>query len=142
MESTFTVLTVDDDHEIRSLLADYLGANGYATLEAQDGISMEKVLDSHRVDLIVLDLNMPGEDGLSLCRKLRSRSAMYGRDRPRFDHCTQHCATTWRRYNAGQSSERRFGNDADLARQAGNGPISAKRRRHPSTDRTEHRYRV
>jgi two-component system OmpR family response regulator len=74
MESTSNILIVDDDHEIRSLLADYLGANGYHALAAQDGIAMEKTLDRERVDLIVLDLNMPGDDGLTLCRKLRNRS--------------------------------------------------------------------
>lgn len=76
MESTVNILIVDDDHEIRSLLADYLGGNGYRALAAQDGIAMEKMLDSERIDLIVLDLNMPGDDGLTLCRKLRARSAL------------------------------------------------------------------
>jgi two-component system OmpR family response regulator len=76
MESVSTILIVDDDHEIRSLLADYLGANGYRAAMAQDGVAMEKALDLERVDLVVLDLNMPGEDGLSLCRKLRARSTM------------------------------------------------------------------
>jgi two-component system OmpR family response regulator len=76
MEPNSKLLIVDDDHEIRSLLADYLSTNGYHALTAQDGIEMGKMLDRERIDLIVLDLNMPGEDGLSLCRKLRARSDM------------------------------------------------------------------
>ncbi len=76
MEPISNILVVDDDHEIRTLLADYLGANGYHAHTAQDGVAMEKVLDSERIDLIVLDLSMPGEDGLTLCRKLRARSGM------------------------------------------------------------------
>ena len=74
METISNILIVDDDHEIRTLLADYLGANGYHAFTAQDGITMEKMLEQERVDLIVLDLNMPGEDGLTLCRRLRTRS--------------------------------------------------------------------
>jgi len=76
MEPISNILIVDDDDEIRLLLADYLGANGYHAFTAQDGVEMEKVLQQERVDLIVLDLNMPGEDGLTLCRKLRARSGM------------------------------------------------------------------
>lgn len=74
MESISNILIVDDDHEIRVLLADYLDANGYSARTAQDGIAMEKMLRTERIDLIVLDLSMPGEDGLALCRKLRTRS--------------------------------------------------------------------
>ncbi|MEN9864597.1 MAG: hypothetical protein RL748_187 [Pseudomonadota bacterium] len=74
MEPISTILIVDDDREIRSLLAEYLDNNGYAALSAADGSAMWKVLEQKRPDLVVLDVNMPGEDGLSLCRKLRAQS--------------------------------------------------------------------
>lgn len=74
MEPNYRILIVDDDQEIRSLLADYLESNGYRAQAAQDGVAMEKALKETRIDLIVLDLNLPGEDGLTLCRKLRARS--------------------------------------------------------------------
>ena len=71
MEPTSTILIVDDDRDIRSLLADYLETNAYRPLGAAEGTAMWKILDETRPDLIVLDLNLPGDDGLTLCRKLR-----------------------------------------------------------------------
>jgi two-component system phosphate regulon response regulator OmpR len=76
MDNPSTILIVDDDRDIRSLLADYLEANGYRALAAADGTAMWKLLDESRPDLIVLDLNLPGDDGLTLCRKLRAHSTM------------------------------------------------------------------
>ncbi|MGI4848344.1 MAG: response regulator [Janthinobacterium lividum] len=76
MEPISHILVVDDDHEIRSLLAEYLETNGYKTITAHDGPSMSAALAGHPVELIVLDLNLPGEDGLTLCRNLRARSGM------------------------------------------------------------------
>lgn len=70
-----TLLVVDDDRDIRTLLAEHLEGHGYRVLTAEDGRAMRRVLDGESVDLIVLDLNMPGEDGLSLCRSLRATSA-------------------------------------------------------------------
>lgn len=74
METFPHILIVDDDREIRTLLAEYLEKNGYRTSTAGDGKAMWKALDEARVDLIVLDLNLPGDDGLALCRHLRTRS--------------------------------------------------------------------
>jgi len=68
------ILIVDDDAEIRSLLGDYLQKNGYRTTAVAEGKGMAAALDNGRVDLIVLDLMLPGEDGLVLCRNLRARS--------------------------------------------------------------------
>lgn len=68
------ILVVDDDREIRTLLSEYLASNGLRTAEAADGAAMWKALDAARIDLIVLDLMMPGEDGLQLCRALRAKS--------------------------------------------------------------------
>jgi two-component system OmpR family response regulator len=76
METQNTILIVDDDRDIRQLLADYLDNNGYSTLMACDGNAMWEALDKSSVDLIVLDLNMPGDDGLTLCRNLRAKSAL------------------------------------------------------------------
>ena len=67
-------LIVDDDSEIRSLLCDYLARNGYRASAVADGAKMWAALDQGRFDLIILDLMLPGEDGLSLCRQLRARS--------------------------------------------------------------------
>lgn len=75
MENPQKILIVDDDREISTLLAEYLEKNGYRAVTAGDGKAMQKALQEHRIDLIVLDLNLPGEDGLTLCRNLRSHSA-------------------------------------------------------------------
>lgn len=66
------VLIVDDDREIRSLLAEYLTRQGLRCTTAANGREMKDALERHRVDLIVLDIMMPGEDGLTLCRNLRA----------------------------------------------------------------------
>jgi len=66
------ILIVDDDREIRHLLADYLEKQGLRCTTAADGREMKEALEKHRIDLIVLDIMMPGEDGLTLCRNLRA----------------------------------------------------------------------
>lgn len=68
------ILIVDDDDDIRSLLSAFLERNQLVTFQAADGEAMRQVLASQRVDLIVLDLNLPKEDGLSLCREIRATS--------------------------------------------------------------------
>ncbi|MBT3348278.1 MAG: response regulator [Thiotrichales bacterium] len=68
------ILVVDDDPEIRWLLRDYLEKTGYRLTIAADGIEMFAALDRAPVDLIVLDLMLPGDDGLILLRKLRVNS--------------------------------------------------------------------
>jgi len=67
-----TLLVVDDDDEIRELLCDYLTDAGYTVLAAADGEAMRQQLARHKVELVVLDLMLPGEDGLSLCRQLQA----------------------------------------------------------------------
>jgi two-component system OmpR family response regulator len=74
MDRADHVLVVDDDAEIRSLTAEYLRRSGLRVTAAADGREMRQVLEASRVDLVVLDLMMPGEDGLTLCRDLRARS--------------------------------------------------------------------
>ncbi|HJY36637.1 MAG TPA: response regulator, partial [Steroidobacteraceae bacterium] len=68
------IVVVDDDHEIRTLLAEYLEKNGLRVSVARDGKEMRRVLSRGRVDLIVLDVMLPGDDGLTLCRELRASS--------------------------------------------------------------------
>lgn len=68
------ILVVDDDPQVRQLIADYLGAQDYRVSVAADGGEMTRLLAESAVDLIVLDLKLPGEDGLSLARKLRAES--------------------------------------------------------------------
>ncbi|MFP5391904.1 MAG: response regulator [Gammaproteobacteria bacterium] len=71
MEKTDQILIVDDDRDIRALLAQYLHKQGLKVLLAADGEQMRQQLASASVDLIVLDVMMPGEDGLELCMQLR-----------------------------------------------------------------------
>lgn len=68
------ILVVDDDSEIRQLLKAYLEKNGLRVTTVAEGTAMWQALDRSRVDLIVLDLMLPGVDGLELCRTLRARS--------------------------------------------------------------------
>lgn len=72
MENTDHILIVDDDREIRELLATYLVKNGLRASTAANGRQMRALLEEAPVDLIVLDLMLPGEDGLVLCRELRA----------------------------------------------------------------------
>ncbi|HEK1683837.1 TPA: response regulator transcription factor [Pseudomonas putida] len=71
-----TLLVVDDDDEIRELLCDYLTDAGYQVLAAADGDQMRQQMARHKVELVVLDLMLPGEDGLSLCRQLQAQPGL------------------------------------------------------------------
>jgi len=64
------ILMVDDDPGIRDVVSDFLGKHGYKVETAGDANEMERVLERGPVDLIVLDIMMPGEDGLAVCRRL------------------------------------------------------------------------
>ncbi len=74
MDTQDHVLVVDDDAEIRSLLRDYLQKNGYRVTAVADGRAMWAAFDAAKADIVVLDVMMPGDDGLTLCRNLRARS--------------------------------------------------------------------
>jgi two-component system phosphate regulon response regulator OmpR len=65
------ILVVDDDLRLRDLLQRYLTEQGFAAATVSDAAGMDKALARERFDLLVLDLMMPGEDGLSVCRRLR-----------------------------------------------------------------------
>ena len=66
------IVVVDDDARIRDLLRRYLSQEGFEVLLAEDGKALSRHLSRESVDLIVLDLMLPGEDGLSICRRLRN----------------------------------------------------------------------
>jgi len=68
------ILVVDDDLELRQLLARYLNKHGFDTLLAADAVDLENKITKFSPDLIVLDRMMPGRDGLQVCRDLRSRT--------------------------------------------------------------------
>jgi len=74
MEPIDHVLVVDDDAELRALLSEYLGRNGFRVSVARDGREMRQLLEHSSPDIVVLDVMLPGEDGLALCRDLRARS--------------------------------------------------------------------
>ncbi len=66
------VLIVEDDADISALMARYLADNGFATAVARDGEAMDRRMAQRRPDIVVLDINLPGEDGLSICLRLRN----------------------------------------------------------------------
>ncbi len=68
------LLIVDDDPEIRLLLTNFLQKNGFRVTAAAEGRAMRRALTEARIDLVLLDVMLPGEDGLSLCRELRART--------------------------------------------------------------------
>jgi two-component system, OmpR family, response regulator len=76
MDGSSHILVVDDDSELRVLLSDFLTRNGYRVSLAQNGAAMVQTLKAARIDLVILDIMMPGEDGLSLCRRLRVSGAL------------------------------------------------------------------
>ena len=73
-EEKTRVLLVDDDKALRRLIGEFLDAHGFQVLEADSGPAMRAVLEQQPVDLVVLDVMMPGEDGLSIARTLSAQS--------------------------------------------------------------------
>ncbi len=73
MEKTLHILIVDDDREIRDLLSRFLQKHGFRASTAADGRDMRKILADAKIDLIVLDVMMPGETGLQICAQLRAQ---------------------------------------------------------------------
>ena len=75
-ESEPHILVVDDHRDIRELVAKYLSRHGLRVSTADCGVAMKRFLKTSAVDLVVLDIMMPGEDGLSLCRNLRETTGL------------------------------------------------------------------
>lgn len=76
MDPSPHILIVDDSADIREPLARYLAKSGLRVITADGGSQMRRVLKSNAIDLVVLDIMMPGEDGLSLCRMLRETTEL------------------------------------------------------------------
>jgi two-component system OmpR family response regulator len=76
MDGVKHILVVDDDVVIRGLLSDFLARNSYRVTVAPNGAAMMQTRGIDRIDLVILDIMMPGEDGLSLCRRLRADGTM------------------------------------------------------------------
>ena len=76
MDPSPHILFVEDDPEIRGLVADFLRESGYRVSVARDGGEMDAVMGAGRIDLLILDIMLPGEDGLSLCRRVRAQSSV------------------------------------------------------------------
>lgn len=72
MQDAMHVVIVDDHDEIRELVQKYLEQQGYTVSVAENGAALRRVLERHAIDLIILDIMMPGEDGISLCRHVRA----------------------------------------------------------------------
>lgn len=73
-QETTKILVVDDDMRLRALLERYLIEQGYQVRSAANGEQMDRLLERENFHLIVLDLMLPNEDGLSICRRLRQKS--------------------------------------------------------------------
>jgi len=72
------ILVVDDQKEICDVVENYLSSEGYRVSVAHDGVAMRKVLEHDAADLVILDLMLPGQDGLTLARALRAESPVVG----------------------------------------------------------------
>lgn len=68
------ILIVDDDKDIREALVTYMRKHGFRTSSAADGKTIDKLLTTNKIDLIVLDIMMPGEDGLSICKRVQENT--------------------------------------------------------------------
>ena len=73
MAGSATVLIVEDDQSIREMVADYLGTHGYDVQQAESGADMREAIERNLPDVVLLDVRLPGEDGLTLARYLRER---------------------------------------------------------------------
>lgn len=73
MAGTPHILVVDDEEDLRDMVQEYLGRHGFDVSTADGGVEMRQILNERPADLVILDINMPGEDGISLARYLRQQ---------------------------------------------------------------------
>jgi len=78
METKARILVVDDDLRLRDLLSRYLSEQGFEALTVSDARALDQALERNHIDVVVLDLMLPGEDGLSICRRLRGGGSDIG----------------------------------------------------------------
>ncbi|MBA2593212.1 MAG: response regulator [Gammaproteobacteria bacterium] len=76
MSELATILIVDDEAELREVLEEYLSAQGHTALGAENAAVARALCAQHAIDLAILDIHLPGEDGLSLARHLREHYKM------------------------------------------------------------------
>ena len=76
MTDAARVIVVDDEPDLRSMIAEYLGKQGFAVRAASGGRELDAHLTADFADLLILDVNMPGEDGFAIARRMRARSAV------------------------------------------------------------------
>ena len=77
MESVSRIAVVEDDPEISRMVVNYMNDNGFEVTAARSGRDLDRVLSSGgKIDCVILDVGLPGEDGLSICRRLRGKSAI------------------------------------------------------------------
>ncbi|NEV62689.1 response regulator [Thiorhodococcus minor] len=74
LDRVLRILVVDDDPGLRALLSDYLAREGFAVAGAEDGEAMDAWMAENETDLVILDLMLPGDDGLTLARRLRAKT--------------------------------------------------------------------
>ena len=76
MDSKGSILVVDDDPEVRDTLREYFELSGFDVFVADGGDNMRKVVERRKIEIVLMDLNLPGEDGLALTRQLRASHGM------------------------------------------------------------------
>ncbi len=76
MDSVSRVAVVEDDPEISRMMTNYMTDHGFEVTSARNGRDLDRVLSSGKIDCVILDVGLPGEDGLSICRRLRGKSTV------------------------------------------------------------------
>jgi two-component system, OmpR family, response regulator len=76
MDSVSRIAVVEDDPEISRMMTNYMNENGFEVTSARSGRDLDRVLAGTRIDCVILDVGLPGEDGLSICRRLRGKSSV------------------------------------------------------------------
>src|ERR1700733_13290209 len=76
MDAISRVAVVEDDPEICRMMTDYMTDHGFEVAAARSGSDLDRVMSGGKIDCVILDVGLPGEDGLSICRRLRGKSAV------------------------------------------------------------------
>jgi two-component system OmpR family response regulator len=76
MDSVSRVAVVEDDPEISRMMTNYMTDHGFEVTAARNGRDLDRVLSGGKIDCVILDVGLPGEDGLSICRRLRGKSTV------------------------------------------------------------------